>query len=139
MNSGSRQTLDESASVQLGGEDGDCSLSEHEFQDQVEPALQVCHYLFEMFSIPLLHSHATISLVDRNRLQLYHANRSVILVSSAISILDGDGLDKFIATLIAFHYLSLKQNSILQTRVPNNCQGHSTLLSVTCQCRPTAC
>ena len=92
---------------------------ETELQQQVEPALQVCRYLLEMFSVPLLRSHATVSLVDRDRLQLYHANRSVILVSSAIDFSKGDGKDEFIATIIAFHCLSLEQNGIL-SRVPEN-------------------
>ena len=66
-----------------------------------------------MFSVPLLRSHATVSLVDRDRLQLYHANRSVILVSSAIDFSEGAGLDKFIATIIAFRCLSFKQDGVL--------------------------
>ena len=73
-----------------------------------------------MFSVPLLRSHATASLVDRDRLQLYHANRSVILVSSAIDFSKGDGKDKFIATIIAFHCLSFEQNGILTNEVPKN-------------------
>ena len=68
-----------------------------------------------MFSIPLLRSHATVSLVDRDRLQLYHANHSVILLSSAINFSGGDGLKKFIATIIAFQCLSPEQNGILKT------------------------
>ena len=67
-----------------------------------------------MFSVPLLRSHATICLVDRDRLQLYHANRSVILVSSAIDFSKEGGLDKFIAVVIAFRRLSLGQNGILE-------------------------
>ena len=106
--------------VQVGGGVGDSSSPEPELQCQIEPALQVCRYLLEMFSIPLLRSHATVSLVDRDRLQLYHANRSVILVSSAIDFSAGDGLDKFIATIIAFHCLSLEKNGILNTMVPKN-------------------
>ena len=66
-----------------------------------------------MFSVPLLRSHATVGLVDRDRLQLYHANRSVILVSSAINISEGTGLNKFIATIIAFRCLSFKRSGIL--------------------------
>ena len=66
-----------------------------------------------MFSVPLLRSHATVGLVDRDRLQLYHANRSVILVSSAINFSEGEGLDKFIAVIIAFRRLSLTENGIL--------------------------
>ena len=91
-----------------------------ETQRQLDPAFQVCRYLLEMFSVPLLRSHATIGLVDRGRLQLYHANRSVILVSSAISFTEGDGLDKFIANIIAFHRLSFGQNGILDTLVKDN-------------------
>ena len=44
----------------------------------------------------------------------------MILVSSAINFSKGDGKDKFIATIIAFHYLSLEQNGILRTIVPRN-------------------
>jgi len=46
----------------------------------------------------------------------------VILVSSAINFSDGDGKDKFIATIIAFHCLSLEQNGILKTQVPRNAE-----------------
>ena len=81
---------------------------EPELKNQIEPALQVCRYLRERLSVPLLRSHATVSLVDRNRLQPYHANRSVILVSSAIKFSKGDGKDKFIGTIIGFYYLSLE-------------------------------
>jgi len=73
-----------------------------------------------MFSVPLLRSHATASLVDRDRLQLYHANRSVILVSSAINFSTDEGKDKLIATIIAFHCLSLEQNGILTSIIPKN-------------------
>ena len=119
-NGASHQTFEDDWSAQIEEEDEDSSSSEPELKNQVDPALQVCRYLLEMFSVPLLRSHATVSLVDRDRLQLYHANRSVILVSSAINFSDGDGKDKFIATIIAFHCLSLEQNGILETRVPRN-------------------
>jgi hypothetical protein len=75
-----------------------------------------------MFSVPLLRSHATVCLVDRDRLQLYHANRSVILVSSAINISTAAGLDQFIAVIIAFHCLSLDQNGILDTFAEGNAE-----------------
>jgi len=91
-----------------------------ESQRQLELASQVCHYLLETFSVPLLRSHATVSLVDRDRLQLYHVNHSVILVSSAINFSGSDGLEKFIATIIAFRRLSPEQNGILQTLFPEN-------------------
>ena len=78
--------------------------------------LQVGRYLLEQFSVPAFRSHATIGLVDRDRIQFYHANHSVILVSSAInfSVTDREGgLDKFIAIVIAFSRLSLRDNGIL--------------------------
>ena len=59
-------------------------------------------------------------LVNCNRLQLYHINRSAILVSSAINLSGGDGLEKFIATIIASHCLSFKQNRILGTLASKN-------------------
>ena len=91
-----------------------------ETKAQTNPAVQIGSYLLEMFSVPLIRSHATVCLVDRDRLQLYHANRSVILVSSAIKLSDGDGLDKFIAVVIAFHCLSLDKNGILDTFAKDN-------------------
>ena len=84
------------------------------------PAVKVCNYLLEMFSDPLLCSHATICLVNCDRIQLYHANRSVILVSSAIFFSKGNGLDQFITVIIPFHCLSLSQNGILDTFVEGN-------------------
>ena len=78
--------------------------------------LQVGRYLLEQFSVPAFRSHATIGLVDRDRIQFYHANHSVILVSSAINFSASDrtgGLDKFIAIVIAFSRLSLRDNGIL--------------------------
>ena len=124
----SRRTLKHGASVQAGGgggdddDDEDLFLPEPELKCRTKPAIQVCRYLLEMFSVPLLRSHATAGLVDRDRLQLYHANRSVILVSSAINFSQGDGMDKFIATILAFHCLSLEQNGILETWVPRNAE-----------------
>ena len=102
------------------GEDEEPSPPPPEPQQKVETALRVCRYLAKMFSVPLLRSHATVSLVDRDRLQLYHANRSVILISSAINFLTDDGKDKLIATTIAFHRLSLDQNGTLASVIPKN-------------------
>ena len=87
-----------------------------ETEKQKEAYLQVGRYLLEQFSIPAFRSHATIGLVDRDRIQFYHANHSVILVSSAIKFTARgwkDGLDKFIAIVIAFSRLSLRDNGIL--------------------------
>ncbi|KAF9789790.1 hypothetical protein BJ322DRAFT_1105650 [Thelephora terrestris] len=103
-------------------DDPGSSLSTPEPQTQASPAVQIGSYLLEMFSVPLLRSHATVCLVDRDRLQLYHANRSVILVSSAINISTGAGLDQFIAVIIAFHCLSLDQNGILHTFAEGNAE-----------------
>jgi len=114
--SASPQVPGSSASVGAGSN----STPGPETQCQVDPAVQVCRYLLEMFSVPLLRSHATVGLVDRGRLQLYHANHSVILVSSAIDFLQGEGVDMFIANIIAFRCLSLKQNGVLDALVPGN-------------------
>ncbi|KAF9780566.1 hypothetical protein BJ322DRAFT_1112555 [Thelephora terrestris] len=83
---------------------------------QKEVYIQIGKYLFEQLSIPAFRSHTTVGLVDRDRIQLYHANRSVILVSSAInfgSTDKADGLDKLIAIVIAFSRLSLRDGGIL--------------------------
>jgi len=114
------QVLNSGGSAQVVGEGGSSSTPKPEIQNKVNLATQVCRYLLEMFSVPLLRSHATISLVDRDRLQLYHANRSVILVSSAVRFSGGEGLNKFIAIVIAFHCLSFEQNGILDSLVKGN-------------------
>jgi len=69
----------------------------------------------EQFAIPAFRSHATIGLVDRDRIQFYHANHSVILVSSAINFSrkNEEGLDKLIAIVIAFNRLTLRDSGIL--------------------------
>ena len=87
-----------------------------ETEKQKEAYLQVGRYLLEQFSIPAFRSHATVGLVDRDRIQFYHANHSVILVSSAIRFTAGgrgEGLEKFIAIVIAFGRLSLRDSGIL--------------------------
>ena len=91
------------------------SLSGSKADTQVGPAIQVYRYLLEMFSDSLFLPHATVCLLDRDRLQFYHANHSVILVSTAINLLKDDGLDKLIAIIIASRWLSLEQNEIPDT------------------------
>ena len=116
MISGSGRALrNESESIQPSEEDEDDFTTRPEGQHRDDPTVQVCRYIFEMLSVPLLRSHATVSLINRDRLQLYHANRSIVLVSSAINFSGGDGLNKFIALIIALNCLSLEQNGILDT------------------------
>ena len=93
----------------------------NETNHQKETYLQAGQYLLEQFSMPALRSHATVAVVDRNRIQFYHATHSVILVTSAIAFLtfdDEDGLNKFIAIVMAFNRLSLEDNGILH-ELPN--------------------
>ena len=126
VDSTSHQPLQNSPSAQTkteGGEQPPTELTQEsvaELKQHIDPALQVCRYLLEMFSVPLLRSHATVSLVDRDRLQFYHANRSVILVSSAINLANEEsgGKDKFIASVLAFHCLTLEQNGIIGSQMP---------------------
>jgi len=63
------------------------------------------------------HPHVTVCLVDRERIQFYHANHSVVLISSIIDLSlrkDGGGIDKLIAVLIAFRRLSLHDRRIME-------------------------
>jgi len=89
----------------------------NETKAQKAAYLQVGRYLLEQFPVPAFRSHATIALVDRDRIQFYHANHSVILLSSVINFsvttVRAGGLDKFIAIVIAFSRLSLRDNGIL--------------------------
>ena len=87
-----------------------------ELKRQKDAYLQVGRYLLDQFSVSAIRSHATIALVDRDRIQFYHADRSVILVSSALSSSESDrtgGLEKFIAIMIAFGRLTLGDDGIL--------------------------
>ena len=84
-----------------------------ETEQQEDIYIQVGRYLLEQFFIPTFRSHATVGLVDRGQIQFYHANHSVILVSSAINF-TMEGLDKFIAIVIAFSRLFLRDNGILR-------------------------
>ena len=118
--SGSGRLLDDSASAEVGEEDEGSSVLERETRRQVNLAVRVCCHLAEMFSASLLRSHATVSLVDHDRLQLYYANRSVILVSSAINFSEGDGLSKFVTVIIALNCHSLEQDRISDTLAKRN-------------------
>jgi len=120
MISGLGRVISESTGTLTGEEDEDDFRPKPRVQHRIDPTVQVCRYLFEMLSVPLLRSHATVSLVNCDRLQLYHANRSVVLVSSAINFSGGDGLSKFIALIIALNCLSLEKNGILDTLAKKN-------------------
>jgi len=79
-----------------------------------QPA-EVGRHLTDLLS---LRPHVTVGLVDRNRIQFYHANHAVVLVSSVIDLSlrnDKSGIDRFIAILIAFRYLSLRDQMVLGT------------------------
>jgi len=117
----SPRALDGDASIQIK-EDWGGSTPEPETRCQVDPAVQACCYLLEMFSIPPLRSHATISLVDRRRLQLYHATHSVTFISPVIDILKGDGVDKFIANV----RYSARQQAVMQKRKQLNFLGNES-------------
>ena len=88
-------------------------LQKSETKQQKKAYLQVGRYILKQFSFPAFRSHATVSLVDRGRIQFYHANHSVILVSSAINFTTSggmEGLDKCLAIMIAFRHLSLRND-----------------------------
>jgi len=64
-----------------------------------------------------LRPHLTVGLAERGRIQFYHANHSVVLVSSAIDLLHGDdegGIDRLIAILIAFRNLSIHDRAVFE-------------------------
>ncbi|KAF9460363.1 hypothetical protein BDZ94DRAFT_1324181 [Collybia nuda] len=75
----------------------------------IEARLQCARYLMEMLEFSVLRSHALVTLVDRDRMQLVYADRSAIVTSSIIDLRTNNGLDQFLAMLIAFHRLSPKQ------------------------------
>jgi hypothetical protein len=105
-----------------------------ETEGQKKVYVQAAKYLLEQFSIPAFRSHATVGIVDRDRIQFYHANRSVILVSSAINFGSKgreDGLDKLIAILIAFDRLSLRESGVLHDLCDTKLFQDNGILSTT--------
>ena len=106
---GTRTTNPKTTSILIGVDE----------ESEPHPAIQVylCRHLLDVFSVHSLRSYATVCLVDCDRLQLYHAGRSVILISSAINLSEDNGPDKFIAVVIAFRYLSPGQDGDPDTRL----------------------
>ncbi|KAK0498098.1 hypothetical protein EDD18DRAFT_1071869, partial [Armillaria luteobubalina] len=60
-----------------------------------------------------LRSHALVTLIDRDRIQLSYYDRSAIIVSQAIDLTNADDEIRFIAMLIGCHRLTLKQRGVL--------------------------
>ncbi|KAF9455903.1 hypothetical protein BDZ94DRAFT_501667 [Collybia nuda] len=71
--------------------------------------LQCMRYLMELLEFSILRSHAFVTLVDRDQLQLVYADRSAIVTSSIINLRSEDEFDMFLAMLIAFQRLTPEQ------------------------------
>lgn len=80
-----------------------------ENQKTADIGIQCAHYLMEMMEPSILRSHAFLTLIDRDRLQLMYADRSLMVITSIISLTSTEGEDMFLAMFIAFHYLTPKQ------------------------------
>lgn len=63
----------------------------------------------EMLELSILRSHAFVTLVDRDNLQLMYADRSAIVTTSIIDLRTSDGEAMFLAKLVVFHWLTTKQ------------------------------
>ncbi|KAK0191591.1 hypothetical protein F5146DRAFT_1121775 [Armillaria mellea] len=83
--------------------------------DSAEKArIQCARYALHILSNTVLRSHALVTLIDRDRIQLSYYDRSAIIVSQAIDLGNADDEVLFIAMLIGSHRLSLEQRGILQ-------------------------
>ncbi|SJL01219.1 uncharacterized protein ARMOST_04537 [Armillaria ostoyae] len=81
--------------------------------DRAEKArVQCARYALHILSNAGLRSHALVTLIDRDRIQLSYYDRSAIIVSQAIDIGNEDDEILFIAMLIGCHRLTLKQRGI---------------------------
>ncbi|KAK0493009.1 hypothetical protein EDD18DRAFT_1181829, partial [Armillaria luteobubalina] len=82
--------------------------------DSAEKArIQCARCALHILSNAGLRSHALVTLIDRDRIQLSYYDRSAIIVSQAIDLTNGDDEIRFIAMLIGCHRLTLKQRSVL--------------------------
>ncbi|KAK0490358.1 hypothetical protein IW261DRAFT_1387679 [Armillaria novae-zelandiae] len=75
--------------------------------------IQCARYALHILSNAGLRSHALMTLIDRDRIQLSYYDRSAIIVSQAIDLEKGADSVLFIAMLIGFHRLTLTQRGIL--------------------------
>ncbi|KAK0490360.1 hypothetical protein IW261DRAFT_1323834, partial [Armillaria novae-zelandiae] len=66
-----------------------------------------------ILSNAVLRSHALVTLIDRDRIQLSYYDRSAIIISQAIDLENEADEVLFIAMLIGFHRLTLTQRGIL--------------------------
>ncbi|KAK0191583.1 hypothetical protein F5146DRAFT_1121769 [Armillaria mellea] len=83
--------------------------------DSAEKArIQCARYTLHILSNAVLRSHALVTLIDRDRIQLSYYGRSAIIVSQAIGLGNADDEVLFIAMLIGSHRLTLEQRGILQ-------------------------
>ncbi|PBK65634.1 hypothetical protein ARMSODRAFT_961000, partial [Armillaria solidipes] len=81
--------------------------------DRAEKArVQCARYALHILSNAGLRSHALVTLIDRDRIQLSYYDRSAIIVSQAIDLGNEDDEILFIAMLIGCHRLTLKQRGI---------------------------
>ncbi len=78
-----------------------------------EARIQCAKYAMQILSSAGLRSHALVTLIDRDRLQLKYYDRSSIVVSQAIDIADEEERRLFVAMLIGCHRLTLPQRGIL--------------------------
>ncbi|KAK0231483.1 hypothetical protein IW262DRAFT_1292362 [Armillaria fumosa] len=82
--------------------------------DNAEKArIQCARYALHILSNAGLRSHALVTLIDRDRIQLSYYDRSAIIVSQAIDLANEDDEILFIAMLIGCHRLTPKQRGIL--------------------------
>ncbi|KAK0226980.1 hypothetical protein EDD85DRAFT_777171 [Armillaria nabsnona] len=82
--------------------------------DRAEKArVQCARHALHILSNAGLRSHALVTLIDRDRIQLSYYDRSAIIVSQAIDLGNEDDEILFIAMLIGCHRLTLKQRGIL--------------------------
>ncbi|KAK0498092.1 hypothetical protein EDD18DRAFT_1461191 [Armillaria luteobubalina] len=75
--------------------------------------IQCARYALHILSNAGLRSHALVTLIDRDRIQLSYYDRSAIIVSQAIDLADKDDETRFIAMLIGCHRLTPKQRGVL--------------------------
>ncbi|KAK0451398.1 uncharacterized protein EV420DRAFT_1766427 [Desarmillaria tabescens] len=75
--------------------------------------IQCATYAMQILSSAGLRSHALVTLIDRDRLQLTYYDRSAIVVSQAIDIADKEEKRLFVGMLIGCHRLTLPQRGIL--------------------------
>ncbi|KAK0231477.1 hypothetical protein IW262DRAFT_485245 [Armillaria fumosa] len=97
-----------------------CSMKDFGTDNAETARIQCARYAPHTLSNAGLRSHALVTLIDRDQIQLSYYDRSAIIISQTIDL--GIKYDEilFIVMLMGCHHLTLKQRGILRNIIKDS-------------------